>query len=144
MAAAATAAAWPTVPPLQILPSAVQLPLLDVAPADVWERRHVATDGGPVVVVRVARLPGAGWRVSFALAHVDDAGDIEQPQAYALDVDTFAAARAAADFAWAFVDGAASAFARHVAAAAAAPVEPDGNGRQLLRFEPRPSLAPTG
>lgn len=153
MAAPATAAAWPTVPPLRLLPSPVQLALPDVAaPAAVWERRHVASDGGPVVVVRIARLQdGAGWRVSFGLAHVDDAGAVEEPSYAALDVDTFGAARAAADFGWMFVDGAAAAFVRHVSRAAAAAaddagdaLEPRGDRGRVLRFERPAPLAPTG
>lgn len=144
---------WPDAAPLRVLPADSQLSLpLDVAPAAVWERRHVASDGGPVVVVRIAQLPaGAGWRVSFGLAHLDDAGAVEQPSCAALDVDTFRAARAAADFGWMLVDGAASAFVRHVSQAAAAAaddagdaLEPRGDRRRVLRFEPRAPLAPTG
>ena len=155
----AAPAAWPTVPPLQIVPLPLQLPLLGVAapaPAALWERRHVVTDGGPVVVVRIARTPdGAAWRVSFGLAHLDDNGTIEHPEGAALDVDTFGAARAAADFGWLLVAGAAAAFVRHVSGAAAAaavvvpdrlddvePVEP--GGPRVLQFRTRDELAPTG
>lgn len=149
----AAPAAWPTVPPLRIQPPPLQLPLLeDVAPAAAWERRYISSVGGPVVVVRIARLPaGAGWRVSFGLAHADADGNPEQPIGAALDVDTYGAARAAADFGWLFVDGAARALVQHIAGAvvAAGAVEPVGprpvrTRRRVLSFTRRDALAPTG
>ena len=152
----AAPAAWPTVPPLQIVPPPLQLPLLeDVAPAAVWERRHVSNDGGPFVVVRVARTPdGAGWRASFGLVHTNAAGDdVAASEGAALDVDTYSAARAAADAFLLALSGAARAYARHVAAAAAAaaavapapPVlSPRPRGRMLPFRTRRDELAPTG
>lgn len=153
MAAAATAAAWPTVPPLCLVAPAVQLELPNIAaPAAVWERRHVGEDGGAVAVVRIARAPdGSAWRVSFGLVYPDVITAGEPPERAALDVSTFGAARAAADaFALALV-GACRAEVRRLAvalaagdAAAHAAGDARGGRGQLLQFERPATLAPTG